>query len=167
MSDIQAALGLAQLERIDDLLAKRAAVAERYLRLLRSEDALLLPETPAHVKRSWFVFVIRTIGELAEQKRDALRAFLAETGIASQIYFPPIHEQPYFKELGYGPACDLPVTEAVSKTCLALPFFTKLSDAQAHLVVTSIREALNPVLSSIPQPEAAQALTLPTYSAGD
>ncbi|HEY2548182.1 MAG TPA: DegT/DnrJ/EryC1/StrS family aminotransferase, partial [Candidatus Acidoferrum sp.] len=54
LSDIQAALGLAQLERIDELLAKRASVAERYLRLLRSEDSLTLPKTTSRVKRSWF-----------------------------------------------------------------------------------------------------------------
>jgi perosamine synthetase len=167
LSDIQAALGLAQLERIDELLAKRASVAERYLRLLRSEDSLTLPETPSHVKRSWFVFVIRTIGELAEQKRDALRASLAEAGIASQIYFPPIHEQPYFKEMGYPASYKLPVTESVSKTCLAIPFFTKLTDAQIHFVATSICEALNPGLSSILHRETTQALSSPTYSAGD
>jgi perosamine synthetase len=167
LSDIQAGLGLAQLERIDELLAKRAAVAARYLRLLGSEDSLTLPETPSHVKRSWFVFVIRTTGDLAEQKRDALRASLAEAGIASQIYFPPIHEQPYFKELGYPASYELPVTESVSKTCLAIPFFTKLTDAQIHLVATTICEALKPGLSSVLQRETPQAFSSPTHSAGD
>ncbi len=168
LSDIQAALGLAQLERIDELLTKRASVAERYLRLLRSEDSLTLPKTPSHVKRSWFVFVIRTAGENAEQKRDALRAHLADAGIASQIYFPPIHEQPYFKELGYAPTCDLPVTESVSKTCLAIPFFTRLSETQIQLVAASIREALNPALSPLlQQSETAKAFSSPTYSAAD
>jgi len=168
LSDIQAALGLAQLERIDELLTKRASVAERYLRLLRSEDSLMLPETPSHVKRSWFVFVIRTAGENAEQKRDALRAHLADAGIASQIYFPPIHEQPYFKKLGYSQTCDLPITEGVSKTCLAIPFFSRLSEAQIQLVATSIHEALNPGLSSLlQQPETAKTFSSPTYSAAD
>jgi perosamine synthetase len=168
LSDIQAALGLAQLERIDELLAKRASVAERYLRLLRSEDSLTLPKTTSRVKRSWFVFVVRTVGDLAEQKRDALRASLAEAGIASQIYFPPIHEQPYFKELGFPASYKLPVTESVSKSCLAIPFFTKLTDAQIYFVAKSICGALSPGLSLIPQPQAARSLSLPpTYSAGN
>jgi len=165
MSDIQAALGLAQLERIDDLLAKRAGVAERYMSLLGTEDSLLLPETPFHIKRSWFVFVIRTTGPFAEEKRDALRAHLADAGIASQIYFPPIHCQPYFKELGYSQTCNLPVTERVSKTCLAIPFFTRLSEAEIQFVAMSIREVLSPSLSPVLQPETTQAS--PTYSAGD
>ena len=167
LSDIQAALGLAQLERIDELLTKRASVAEKYMRLLRSEDSLTLPETPSHMKRSWFVFVIRTTGELAEQKRDALRAILAEAGIASQIYFPPIHEQPYFKQLGYSETVELPVTESVSKTCLAIPFFSRLSDAQIEFVATSIREALHPDLRSIVPSETAPAFSAPTFSAAD
>jgi perosamine synthetase len=167
LSDIQAALGLAQIERIDELLTKRASVAEKYMRLLRSEDSLTLPETPSHTKRSWFVFVIRTTGELAEQKRDGLRASLAEAGIASQIYFPPIHEQPYFKQLGYSETVELPVTENVSKTCLAIPFFSRLSDAQIEFVATCIREALHPDLRSIVPSETAPAFSAPTFSAAD
>jgi dTDP-4-amino-4,6-dideoxygalactose transaminase len=159
LSDIQAALGLAQLERIDDILGHRASVAERYLSLLRSEDSLTLPETPSHAKRSWFVFVIRTTGPLAEEKRDVVRAHLADRGIASQIYFPPIHCQPYFKELEYPQTCDLAVTESVSKTCLAIPFATRLSNAEIQFVAASIREALNPGLSSILQPETTQAFS--------
>lgn len=167
LSDVQAALGLAQLERIDELLTKRASVAEKYLRLLHSEDSLTLPETPSHTKRSWFVFVIRTTGELAEQKRDALRASLADAGIASQIYFPPIHEQPYFKQLGNPETVALPVTENVSKTCLAIPFFTRLSDAQIQSVVATIREALHPDLPAMLQPETAPVFSSPTFSAAD
>ena len=167
LSDVQAALGLAQLERIDELLTKRASVAEKYMRLLRPEDSLTLPETPSHVKRSWFVFVIRTTGESAEQKRDALRATLAEAGIASQIYFPPIHEQPYFKQLGTSETLDLPVTESVSKTCLAIPFFTRLSDAQIQSVTTAIRECLHPDLPSTLAPDTTPAFSAPSFSAAD
>ena len=166
LSDIQAALGLAQLKRIDEMLGDRAGVAERYISLLSSEESLTLPKTPAHCKRSWFVFVVRTTGSHAEQKRDALRARLADAGIASQIYFPPIHEQPYFKALGYARGCDLSVTESVSKTCLAIPFFTKLSGAQIDVVVTSVREALNREFAPV-SAEPAQTFLSPTYSTGD
>jgi perosamine synthetase len=167
LSDIQAALGLAQLERIDGLLEKRSLVADGYMNLLRSNDSLKLPETPAHSKRSWFVFVIRTTGSLAEEKRDALRAHLVSVGIASQIYFPPIHSQPYFQELGYSQTSDLSVTESVSKTCLAIPFFTRLSEEEIQFVSASIHEGLNSALSSIPETESAQVLSEPSYSVGD
>jgi perosamine synthetase len=167
LSDIQAALGLAQLERIDDLLAKRALVADGYLNLLRSRDSLKLPETPAHSKRSWFVYVIRTTGPFAEEKRDALRAHLSSVGIASQIYFPPIHSQPYFQELGYSQTSDLRVTESVSKTCLAIPFFTRLSEEEMQFVSASIHEGLNLAASSFPETESAQVFSAPSYSVGD
>ena len=167
LSDIQAAVGLAQLERIDDLLAKRSLVADGYLNLLRSEDSLKLPETPADSKRSWFVFVIRTTGSFAEEKRDALRAHLANVGIASQIYFPPIHSQPYFQELGYSQTSNLRVTESVSKTCLAIPFFTRLSEEEMQFVSASILEGLNPALSSVSETESSPVFSAPTYSTGD
>jgi perosamine synthetase len=143
LSDIHAALGLAQLERLDEMLAKRARVAERYLGLLRSELSLELPETPAHSKRSWFVFAIRTTEPLGEEKRDALRGHLTRAGIASQVYFPSIHSQPYFQKLNLSQTFDLSVTEHASKTCLAIPFFNRLSEAQIQFVARSIREGLH------------------------
>jgi len=166
LSDVQAALGLAQLERLDDMLAKRARIAERYISLLRTEDSLELLETPSHSKRSWFVFVVRTTAPFAEEKRDALRAHLASAGIASQVYFPPIHCQPYFQELGFSQKFDLPHTESAAQTCLAIPFFTRLSDAEIHFVTSSIREALEPGFATLP-PETTHALSPQPISNGD
>ena len=165
MSDIQAALGLAQLERIEDLLEKRARVAERYTNSLRTEDALTLPDTPAHSKRSWFVYVIRTTGPFAEQKRDALRTDLGRLGIASQTYFPSIHSQPYFRELGFEPL-DLPVTEAASQECLAIPFSPRLTESEIDFVATSIREVLASSFSSF-SPAAERPVSSPAFSTGD
>lgn len=166
LSDVHAALGLAQLERLDELLAKRASIAERYISLLRSEDSLELPETPSHSNRSWFVFVIRTTGPFAEERRDALRAHLANVGIASQVYFPPIHCQPYLQELGFAQTFRLPLTESASQTCLAIPFFTRLSEGEIQFVSTSIREALEPGFASL-QPETTHVLSPGTHSNGD
>jgi perosamine synthetase len=149
LSDVQAALGLAQLERIDDMLAKRAGVAERYMSLLRSEDSLELPHTPAHSKRSWFVFVIRLAGPLAEERRDALRSHLAQAGIASQVYFPPIHRQPYFQAFGFSSTFDLPCTESASQSCLAIPFFTRMSEEEIQFVAESIRGSIKPKYTSL------------------
>jgi perosamine synthetase len=166
LSDIQAALGLAQLERIDELLAKRAKVAERYMNLLASEDSLSLPKTTPDSKRSWFVFVTRMTGPNAEEKRDGLRAHLASAGIASQIYFPAIHLQPYFQGMGCAQTLDLPHSESASQSCLAIPFFTRMSEAEIQMVATSVREALEPALGSL-QLETSPTYSSPTYSTGD
>ena len=111
--------------------------------------------------------MIRTTGPFAEEKRDALRAHLAASGIASQIYFPPIHCQPYFQELGYSQTSDLRVTESVSKTCLAIPFFTRLSEEEIQFVVSVDTRRVKSQFLSVPETESAQVFSAPSYSAGD
>jgi dTDP-4-amino-4,6-dideoxygalactose transaminase len=142
MSDVHAALGLAQLERIEELLGKRERVALRYIELLAGEIALRLPLPVAGTKRSWFVFVVQANGAGVRGTRDALRQHLEQEGIASQVYFPAIHQQPYYRELGLAADCHLPATEHASATCLALPFSSRLSDDEAKHVAQAVGAAL-------------------------
>ena len=115
LSDLHCAFGLAQLERIDDLLAARAAVAARYSRGLAgiSGDRAAGREL-AGCKRSWFAYVIQLQGAARKSARDRLMDGLRERGIACQAYFPPIHRQPYFREAGVGMEHALPHTESAA-----------------------------------------------------
>ncbi len=142
LSDVQAALGLAQLERIEELLGARAAVAERYLELFAQQKSLRLPYLDPHSKRSWFVFVVQICGPNARDRRDALRDHLKDAGVASQVYFPAIHRQPYFQDLGLGQYPELWATEYASDTCLALPFSPCLSENEIQFVATTLLEGL-------------------------
>jgi perosamine synthetase len=142
MSDVHAALGLAQLERIEELLWKRERVALRYIELLSGESALRLPLPVAGTKRSWFVFVVQTTGEDAFEAREELRQRLEREGIATQVYFPSIHRQPYYRKLGLAADCDLPATEHASATCLALPFSSRIAEDNVNRVAHAVRVAL-------------------------
>jgi perosamine synthetase len=142
LSDLHCALGLAQLERIDDLLAARAAVAARYARALAGISGIALPVELASCGRSWFAYVIQMQGAARKCARDRLMSGLRERGIACQAYFPPIHRQPYFREAGLGMEHALPHTENAAEACLALPMFSQMSAGQVSEVCEAIRELM-------------------------
>lgn len=153
LSDIHAALGLAQLERIAELLAGRREAALMYSRLLESAELLELPHEQPGVKRSWFVYVIRFRGNSPRELRERVRQALLQQGITTQIYFPAIHRQPYFR--AYQPQLlELPHTEQAADSCLALPFSSRLGEAEIHFVCDAIASALEE--SALPAPAAPQ-----------
>jgi len=140
LSEMQCALGLAQLGRIEAILARREAVARRYCARLRGNSALLLPATDLPGQRlSWFVFVVRLTRTL-RKNRDRIVADLAAAGIAAGRYFAPIHLQPAYAAGGAAPR--LPVTEAVAARTLALPFFNNIADDQIERVCAALERAL-------------------------
>ncbi len=142
LSDLHSALGVAQLERIDDLLAARRRIAALYSRWLADVPQIALPWDPASTNRSWFVYAIRLRGSSAAPSRNHLMAGLRERGIACQAYFPAVHLQPYFQDVRLGPRRPLPHTEAASASCLALPFFPSMAEEQVDEVCASVREIL-------------------------
>jgi dTDP-4-amino-4,6-dideoxygalactose transaminase len=142
LSDLHCALGLAQLERIEELLASRARVAEMYSRKLEGAPGILLPADSHTSKRSWFAYVIQVQGARPNIVRDRLMKGLRERGIGCQAYFPPIHLQPYFREAGMAPSRPLPHTEWAAQSCLALPLFSAMTEDQVAEVCGAIRESL-------------------------
>lgn len=158
LSDIASAIGLAQVERMDQMLAARAQVAGMYgERLADIEGVVTLPESRGRERRSWFVYVVQLVpdgqsdtisgsserdNEAARTRRDQVIAALAGQGIPSKAYLPCIHLMPHYRELGYGPG-QFPVAEAVSSRSLALPFFPGMSEQQVEHVCSALEQALN------------------------
>ncbi len=140
MDEMSAALGLAQLTRLDELLAKRDRVAAWYGERLAEIPGVEPPRSADSATRvSWFVYVIR-LG--AEVDRRALVERLQDRGVPSRPYFSPIHLQPYFVErFGYRPG-DFPVTEDLGWRSLALPFSGVMTQAQVDYVCRALQEAL-------------------------
>ena len=140
LDELSAALGLAQLERLDTLLAMRAEVAARYHDLLASVDGVstLRPDDADH-RRSWFVYVVLLDRGI---DRNSVMARLADEGVASKPYLPSIHLQPYYRErFGYEEGM-LPVAEDASRRSLALPFHPGLAVEDQEYVVDALRRAL-------------------------
>jgi perosamine synthetase len=143
LSELHCALGLAQLERIEELLEARARVAALYARLLRGVPGILPPCDPPGTKRSWFAYVVRLQGQAGAALRDILMAGLRERAIACQAYFPVIHRQPYLREFAVGIERPLPVAESAAERCLALPLFPAMTREQVEEVSAAVREILS------------------------
>jgi perosamine synthetase len=139
LSDLAAALGVAQMEKLDAMLARRSAVASLYEEGLAGIDGVTAPiATRGAERRSWFVYAVR-LDE--DRDRDALIARLGETGIAAKAYLPCIHLFPHLRELGYREG-QFPVAEAASARSLALPFFPAMTESQVARVCEALAEVL-------------------------
>lgn len=142
LSDLAAALGVAQVEKLDSLLARRAEVARLYEQGLAGLEGV---ETPiagrGSERRSWFVYVVRLPDGV---DRDATIDRLAERGVASKAYLPCIHLFPHLRELGYREG-QFPVAEAAAAHSLALPFFPGISEGQVDRACQELAAALGQV----------------------
>jgi perosamine synthetase len=140
MDEMSAALGLSQLGRIEELLARRERVAGWYNERLAGVADVQIPYVaPTTTRMSWFVYVVRIAPEVG---RDRVMARLKEQGIPSRPYFTPIHLQPFYaQKFGYRRG-DFPVTERAGDTCLALPFSSVMTQAQVDCVCEALQAAL-------------------------
>ena len=140
MDEMSAALGVAQMERLDELLDRRQRVAGWYEeRLSEQAGVSTLSISPATTRMSWFVYVVRFAAGI---DRQAVARRLEALGIPSRPYFTPIHLQPYFVErFGYQPG-DFPVAEDLGRRSLALPFSSVMTEEQVETVCDAVREAM-------------------------
>ncbi len=142
LSEIHCALGIVQLERLEEMLRKRERVAQMYKERLQNLNDVKVPYVAPHVKISWFVYVIRLAERYTQVDRDRMLAGLRERGVGCSNYFSPIHLQPFYREcFGYKPG-DFPVTEGVSARTIALPFYNALTSEQIDYIVAQLRELL-------------------------
>jgi dTDP-4-amino-4,6-dideoxygalactose transaminase len=135
LDEIQAAILRIKLRRLDEWNARRQEIAAQYNALLAGGD-IITPEIPRGGRHVFYCYAIRVPGG----RRDALRAFLTERGIGTQIHYPvPIHMQEAAQFLGYRKG-DLPVTEKVAGEVLSLPMYAELTDPQIDRVASSVTE---------------------------
>jgi len=140
LSDLAAAVGVAQLMRLEEILALRAAAAARYGELLTTIHGVEPPlADDEHYRRSWFVYPVRLP---AEVDRERVIAALAEDGVETSRYLPSIHLQPYMRErFGFREGM-FPVSEEASRRLLALPFYSSIEREDQERVVDTLRRAL-------------------------
>jgi len=139
MDELSAALGLAQLARIDEIVAARARVAGLYGDAFREVDAVVPPAAVGNVAVSWFVYVVRLDESFSQANRDTVIRGLTERGVGCRNYFAPIHLQPFYRnELGTKEG-DFPVTEDVGSRTIALPFHDRLREDEIAFVVEALK----------------------------
>jgi len=140
LSDIACAIGLAQLHRLDDMLAGRARAAASYREALAGIEGLELPcEDRGGDRRGWFVFVVQLPRGI--DRDDTIRALRAR-GVQSKPYLPAIHLMTFYRETFGHREGEFPVCEDVAARSVALPFFPELTDGQIERVAAVLREVL-------------------------
>ena len=138
LSDVHAAIGVAQLERLDWMQDARGRIAGMYQdRMQHVQGVTPMYEGPE--RRSWFVYAPRLDADL---DRDAIIGRLEAEGVSAKPYLPCIHLQPYYREAhGHGPG-ELPITESISASTIALPFFCEMTEEQVDRVCSALERAI-------------------------
>jgi len=135
MSDITAALGIAQLKKIDEIIEMRRKNAERLSAKLSQIGEIGLPHPPDSFSHVYQLYTIQVRD--GREKRDALAAYLAQKGIMTKVYFYPVHLSHYYRnELGY--RCELPATERLSEQVLTLPMYPTLTEEEIDYIAGEV-----------------------------
>ncbi len=136
-SDLLAALGMAQLDRLEENLRLRRALADRYLRELAGLPGLTLPKVPAGCEPNWHIFACL----VEASRRDAFVKAVKAQGVDATTHFEPLHASPFGRgKLGLKPG-SLPVTERVAASLVRLPLYPQLTDAEVARILAAVRAA--------------------------
>jgi perosamine synthetase len=139
LDELSAALGVSQIARLGRFLASRSKVARWYSERLSTVEGVEPPTVRPDVEMSWFVYVVTLDAGI---DREAVAASLAVRGIPTRAYFLPLHRQAYITERFPDTDTDLPVTDRVARSTLALPFHNRLSEEHIDDVVEALRLAV-------------------------
>jgi UDP-4-amino-4,6-dideoxy-N-acetyl-beta-L-altrosamine transaminase len=140
LTDIQAVLGLSQLKRLDDFLARRRELAARYDQLL-ADLPLQLPTRQAGAESAWHLYVVRIRREVVSKPYEVIFDALRAAGVGVNMHYIPVHLQPYYRQFGFQ-AGDFPEAERYYGEALTLPMYADLSDAQQDNIVAALRAVL-------------------------
>jgi len=136
LTDIQAALGVSQLKRLNSFVENRRNIVKEYEKLLSKNENIILPSEEKNLKSSWHVYVIRTV---EEKDRLPLYNFLKNKGIGVNFHYPAVYKHPYYQRNGFA-KIKLPNTEIYHKTAITLPIFPELSKKEIKFIADSIKE---------------------------
>jgi len=141
LTDLQCALGLSQLRKLDRFLARRQAIAARYREALAGVPGVTLQSIERNVRHAWHIFpILLDLDRFAADRRAIFAAFRAE-GIGVNVHYIPVYWHPYYQRLGYTKGL-CPVTEAVYERLLTLPLFPAMEDRDVEDVITAVTKVL-------------------------
>jgi UDP-4-amino-4,6-dideoxy-N-acetyl-beta-L-altrosamine transaminase len=141
ITDMQAALGLSQLNKLDGFLTRRRQLVARYQALL-ADLPLTLPTPQPEAESAWHLYVVRLQTERLQHSHRQIFEGLRAAGIGVNVHYIPVHLQPYYRDLGFA-AGDFPQAEAYYAQAISLPLFPAMNDEQQDFVVDQLRRLLN------------------------
>jgi len=142
MPEVCAAMGIAQLNRINEILKKREMVARMYNQKLKDFSEIEIPYIAPNVKMGWFVYVIKLSKRYSKKDRDEIIKKIAKRGIQCGNYFQPIHLQPFYRKMFGFKFGSFPIAESVSQRTITLPFYNNLKEREINYVVKNLKEII-------------------------
>ena len=139
MFDIQAALGLVQLSRIEEMQTRRLAIAARYQEEFGKIDAVEPPFVPEFTTHCWHLYVLRIVPELLTIDRDQFIVELNERNVGTSVHFIPTHTMTAFRKLGWKEG-DFPMAEKHFERIISLPLYPSMTDEQVQYVIDAVRD---------------------------
>lgn len=137
INDMQCALGISQLEKLDEFIERRKIIAKYYNNSLKNVDGLILPDIDGQSSSSLHLYIVRVDKNI----RKDLFVKLKASGIGVQVHYIPVYHHPFYRENGFKNFF-LPNTEIYYQTCLSLPIFPGLQKKEMEYVVTKLKELL-------------------------
>ena len=141
MTDMQAALGYSQMQKVDEFVSKRRYLAKRYNELLKNINGIQLPDQNEDTKSSWHLYVVRVDFSKISKTKNQIFAEMKEKGICLNLHYIPVHTQPYYENLGFKGG-DFPNSEKYYEEAFTLPLYYSLTDEQQDHIVKSLVEVL-------------------------
>lgn len=145
MPEMCAALGVGQVRRLDDTIARRQAIAGAYIRRLAANPDVILPTVPDGATVSWANFVVRLSNRYSSEDRDAIISVLHRQDVGAANYYPALHTLPHARLAMQHEPGDFPVAEAAAARTIALPFFNTMTEDQVETVCGTLEVALQRV----------------------
>lgn len=140
MTELQAALGLSQLAKVDKFVARRRQLAERYNELLK-DLPLKVPYQNTDTDSSWHLYIVRVDFNKVKKTKKQIFAEMKVKGVCLNLHYIPVHTQPYYQNLGFKHG-DFPVSEKYYEEAFTLPLYYSLTDEQQEYIVNSLKEVL-------------------------
>lgn len=141
MTDMQAALGYSQMQKVNEFVSKRRYLAKRYNELLKNINGIQLPDQNEDTKSSWHLYVVRVDFSKISKTKNQIFAEMKEKGICLYLHYIPVHTQPYYENLGFKGG-DFPNSEKYYEEAFTLPLYYSLTDEQQDHIVKSLVEVL-------------------------
>ena len=134
MTDLQAALGASQMDKLDGFLQKRREIAARYSRAFAEVPGIGIPEWPKEMESGWHLYVIR----IQEKERAEVYRRLQEAGIGANVHYIPVYRHPYYRRHGYEDVC-CPRAEELYRQIISLPIYPGLTGEEQQQVIDTVR----------------------------
>jgi perosamine synthetase len=138
MPEVMGAIGLGQMDRLDEAIRRRRAIAARYTAGLRGREGLVLPAERTPEDANYQLYTIRVLGD-----RDRVKTAMSRRGVGTRLYYPAFHHQGVFRACGPFDAADYPNAVEYERTALSLPIFPGLTVEEQDYVIASLLEALD------------------------